>query len=383
MSDESSGFMRCHVCGHHGHGAGVHLPPGAQRLPFLTLDMHCHLLAPAVEAMVAGSPHKQSEAAVQRRLAGEASFAHNQAMREALRERMVSPAQRIEDMDRLGIDLQVLSPSPTQYYGWADEALATRIVQAQNEAIAGTVQARPDRFAGLGAVALQHPALAAEQLRDAMDRHGLLGAEISSDPTGHGLDDPALDVFWRAAERLGAVLFLHPLGTSLGERVDRHYLSNIVGQPLETAVALSQLIFGGVLDRFPGLRIVAAHGGGYLPLAIGRSDHGFGVRPESRGCREAPSRYLGRLWYDTVVFRPDSLRALIDLVGIGQVVAGTDYPFDMGEYALHALVRQVPGLDAAGRASILGGNALRLLQLPADHPALASARERLSKLHLA
>lgn len=376
----STSFMRCHACGHHAGGADVGAVPPSPRLPFPTLDMHCHLMAPQVEALVAGTPQKQAEAGEQRRLLGAASVDHNLAMREALRGRIVSGEQRLLDMDRLGIDVQVLSPSPTQYYGWADEALAERIVRAQNEAIAQAVQARPDRFVGLGAVALQHPALAARQLRDAMENMGLLGAEITSDPTGQGMDDPALDPFWQEAERLGAVLFLHPLGTSLGERVDRHYLSNIVGQPLETTIALSQLIFGGVLDRFPQLRICAAHGGGYLPYAIGRSDHGHGVRPESRGCREAPSNYLARLWYDTVVFRPESVQALISQVGLSQVVAGTDYPFDMGEYALHELVRRVPGLDAPGQAAVLGGNAASLLRLPDDHLALAAARARIASI---
>lgn len=378
MSTTPASFMRCHSCGHHHGGAGVDATPSGRRLPHPTLDMHCHLLAPEVEAMVAQVAQKIAEAGAQTRLIGEASVTHNLAMREAIRSRIGSADQRLLDMDRLGIDIQVLSPSPTQYYLWADEALSNRIVRAQNEAVATLVRARPDRFVGLGGVAMQHPALAAQQLREGMQDYGLLGAEITSDPTGQGLDDPALDPFWREAERLGAVLFLHPLGTSLGERVNRYYLSNIVGQPLETTVALSQLIFGGVLDRFPGLKICAAHGGGYLPLAIGRSDHGFGVRPEARGCREAPSTYLSRLWYDTVVFRPESVRMLIDQVGLSQVVAGTDYPFDMGEYALHDLVARIPSLDAQGQAAVLGGNAAALLGLATDHPALVAARARIA-----
>lgn len=381
MSDEATAFMRCHACAHHAPGVDIGAVPPSRRLPFATLDMHCHLMVPAVEALVAGTPQKQAEAGEQRRLLGGSSVEHNLAMREALRVRIVSGGQRLRDMDRLGIDVQVLSPSPTQYYSWADPALAERIVRAQNEAIAEAVRARPDRFVGLGAVALQHPALAARQLREAMEVHGLLGAEITSDPTGLGMDDPALAPFWDEAERLNAVLFLHPLGTSLGERVDRHYLSNLVGQPLETTVALSQLIFGGVLDRFPGLRICAAHGGGYLPYAIGRSDHGHGVRPEARGCQELPSVYLARLWYDTVVFRPESLQSLIAQVGLSQVVAGTDYPFDMGEYALHELVRRIPHLTADAQAAILGGNASSLLQLPTDHPALVAARARVASLN--
>lgn len=366
--------MRCHGCAHHAQGVDVGSGTG-QRLPFVTLDMHCHLLVPEVEALVAQEVAKQGEAPAQRRLIGEASFAHNQRMRGAIAERLTRPGTRIDDMDRLGIDIQVLSPSPTQYYGWADEVLAARIVSVQNQAIARVVREHPTRFVGLGAAALQHPRLAATQLRSALREHGLHGVEITSDPTRAGLDDPALDPFWEEAESLQAVLFLHPLGTSLGERVNRHYLSNTVGQPLETTVALSQLIHGGVLDRYPRLRICAAHGGGYLPFAVGRADHGYGVRPEARGCRELPSVYLRRLWFDTVVFRTDALRTLIEVAGPTQVVAGTDYPFDMGEYALHELVSNLPYEQAA---AVLGGNAQRLLRLPDDHPALAAARQRLT-----
>jgi aminocarboxymuconate-semialdehyde decarboxylase len=380
MTATPASFMRCHCCHHHG-GAGVDVKTMGRRQPNLTIDMHCHLLAPDVEAMVAQSAHKLEEANAQKRLIGEASVTHNLAMREAIRSRIGSADQRLIDMDRLGIDIQVLSPSPTQYYLWADKALATRIVRAQNEAVATLVQAHPDRFVGLGAVAMQYPALAAQQLHEGMTEHGLLGAMITSDPTGQGLDDALLDPFWHEAERLGAVLFLHPLGTSLGERVNRHYLSNIVGQPLETTVALSQLIFGGVLDRFPRLKICAAHGGGYLPLYIGRSDHGYGVRPEARSCRWKPSTYLSRIWYDTVVFRPESVRMLIDQVGFSQVVAGTDYPFDMGEYALHELVARIPGLNAVEQAAILGCNAAALLGLDANHSALRSACSRIASAH--
>ena len=167
------------------------------------------------------------------------------------------------------------------------------------------------------------------------------------------------------------------MGTSLGERVDRYYLANIVGQPLETTIALSQLIYGGVLDRHPRLKICAAHGGGFLPFAPGRFEHGSGVRAEARYAQHAPTTYLQRLWFDTVVFRPDAVRHLMDVAGASQVVAGTDYPFDMGEYALHELVARVPALTPSEHEAILGGNAMRLLGLASIHPVLQAARERL------
>jgi aminocarboxymuconate-semialdehyde decarboxylase len=153
------------------------------------------------------------------------------------------------------------------------------------------------------------------------------------------------------------------MGCSLGERLAPAYLSNSVGQPVETAVALSHLIFGGVLDRHPALKICAAHGGGFLPTYIGRAEHAFKTRSDAHTMAEAPSAYLRRIWFDSLVYTPDGLWHLIEQVGVGQVVVGTDYPFDMGHYDIDALVGGVSGIDAAERAAILSGNADRLLQM--------------------
>lgn len=365
--------MLCHVCGHH-HGAGVAALAHGRRARHVTLDMHCHLGVPSVDELVADDPRRQQEAAAFLASLGAASAQQNQQMRQQIGTRLVTTEQRLQDMDRLGIDIQVLSPSPMQYYHWADETLAQEIARRINEAIVGAVAARPDRFLGLGYAPLQHPALAVRVLEGLMAA-GLRGIEITSDPTGRGLDDPALAPVWAAAERLGAVVFLHPMGTSLGARVNRYYLSNVIGQPLETTIALSQLIYGGVLARHPQLRLCAAHGGGYLPFAPGRFDHAAGVRPEAQG--HAPGSQLQRLWFDTVVFRPDAVRWLLDVAGPTQVVAGTDYPYDMGEYALHALIEQVPRLTPQEHEGILGRNAMALLGLDDAHPAIEAARRRL------
>jgi aminocarboxymuconate-semialdehyde decarboxylase len=274
---------------------------------------------------------------------------------------------RLADMDALGIDVQLISPSPTQYYYWADHELARDLTRVQNEHIASLASAHPDRLAGLGTLPLQHPQLAAEQLRHAIQTLGLRGVEISTTVNGTELSDPGLATFWSAAEELGAVVFIHPFGTTLGERVTTHYLVNTIGQPLETTIALSHLIFGGILDRHPGLKIVAAHGGGYLPTYSGRSDHAFRVRPEAGGATTTPpSQHLKRIWFDSVVYEPTALQHLIDNVGIGQVVIGTDYPFDMGHYDVHGLVSQLRGIDESGLAALLGHNAARLIGWPID-----------------
>jgi aminocarboxymuconate-semialdehyde decarboxylase len=178
------------------------------------------------------------------------------------------------------------------------------------------------------------------------------------------LSDPRLEPFWARAEELRAVIFLHPFGCTLDERLDRYYLSNTVGQPVENAVALSHLIFAGVLDRYPGLRLIAAHGGGYLPTFLGRGDHAWSVRPEARDCRELPSSYLRRIWFDSLVHTPNALRRLVDIVGADRVLLGSDYPFDMGvEDPLDRL--KAAGLTGPQRAAIASGNAAGLgLTLP-------------------
>ena len=329
----------------------------------LTIDLHCHALVPAVEALVAGSPQKAAEPDMMRKTMGEASVAHNNAaMLPAAGPRLTRVDQRLADMDAMGVDVQVISPSPTQYYYWADADLAREIVRVQNEAIASLCREHPTRFAGFGTVALQHPALACEQLDHAIKVLGLKGVEISTSVNGLELDDPSLRSFWARAEALGALVFIHPFGTTLGARTASHYLVNTIGQPLETTIALSRLIFGGVLDAYPGLKIIAAHGGGYLPTYVSRSDHAHAVRPEAAAdTQRKPSDHLKRIWFDSVVYDPMALRHLIDRVGVSQVVVGTDYPFDMGHYDMHELVDATVGLSEEERAAILGGNAAQLI----------------------
>lgn len=334
-----------------------------------TIDLHCHALSVEVEALVAECPQRLAEPELMVRTLGADSAVHNATrMLPAALPKLTRAELRIADMDAMGVDVQVVSPSPNQYYHWADTALASRIVQVQNEHIAALCAQHPERLRGLGTVALQHPELAAAQLHDAVGRLGLHGVEISTSVGGHELADPVLEPFWRAADETGCVVFIHPLGTSAFERLNRHYLTNVIGQPLETTIALSHLIFSGLLDRFANLRILAAHGGGFLPFYLGRSQHAARVRPEAGRMRHAPADYLRRLWFDSVVYEPAAVRHLIDAVGLSQVVLGTDYPFDMGSYEPGALVAAVPGLDATGQAAILAGNAARLLkiELPAQ-----------------
>lgn len=332
-----------------------------------TIDFHCHVLTPAAEPLVAERPEKKAEPTLMLQAIGAASVAHNNTvMLPQAVPKLTGLAQRLKDMDAMGVDIQVLSPAPPQYYYWADPDLAQALVRVQNEHVAALCAQHPDRFVGLGTVALQHPELAARQLEHALRQLGLKGVEISTSVNGEELDVARLLPFWKAAEALGAIVFIHPFGTTLGERTRSHYLSNLIGQPLETTLALSHLIFGGVLDRHPGIKIVAAHGGGYLPSYCGRTNHGHAVRPEVNvGAQRPPIEYLRRMWFDTLVYEPEALRHLVSVVGASQLVVGSDYPFDMGDYDPHGLIAATPGLDEAQRAAILGGNAAALLGLEA------------------
>ncbi len=327
-----------------------------------TVDLHAHLLTPAVEPLVADCPQKKGEPEFMLRSQGAASVAHNvQKMLPAAFRKMTSLDERLRDMDAMGVDVQVLSPSPNQYYYWADVDLAQEIVRVQNEHVAATCATNPERFAGLGTIALQHPELSVEQLTHAVKTLGLKGVEISTAVNGLDLADAKFEKFWAKADELGCVVFIHPLGTSLGERLNQFYLTNMIGQPLETTIALSNLIFGGVLDRNPGVKVVAAHGGGYLPAYIGRSDHGFKVRPEAGNIQKKPSEYLKQIYFDSLVYSPAQLQTLIAQVGASQIVVGTDYAFDMGDYDVHELIESLNTLGEDERAMILGGNAKRIL----------------------
>lgn len=327
------------------------------------VDVHAHVQVPAIDQLVAGRPELADDLAAQLASFGPDSMQRNREL--ALGEYrpfLLEPAARLARMDAGGVDVQAVSVTPVQYHYWATGALAGEVVAAANEHIAGLVAEHPDRLVGLASVSLQQPQAAADQLRDAVGRLGLRGVAISTTVAGRDFSDPWFDPFWDAAQDTGALVFVHPWGCTLDERVHRFYLGNVVGQPLETTLALSHLVFGAVFDRFPRLRVCGAHGGGYFPVYLGRADHAYAVRPESRTMARPPSQYLSNLWFDSLVYRPDGLRHLVEVAGSDHVVVGTDYPFDMGVTdpvdRLDAL-----GLPAAEREMIAGDTAGQLLRL--------------------
>jgi aminocarboxymuconate-semialdehyde decarboxylase len=223
------------------------------------------------------------------------------------------------------------------------------------------VKRNPDRFIGLGSVPLQAPELAAKELRRAMTTLGLRGAMIGTNVNGRNLDDPALAPFWAAAEELGAFLFIHPHGGIFGERLGSYYMKNFVGLPFDTTIAAASLVFGGVLERYPRLKLCLSHGGGYVPYQAGRFQHAYDVRPEAKAhLPNGPGASLGRLYYDTILHSKPALEFLISSAGPDRVLLGSDYPFDMGNLDCVARVRAL-SIESDARDLILGGYARTVL----------------------
>ncbi|WP_406072253.1 amidohydrolase [Streptomyces sp. NBC_01020] len=330
-----------------------------------TVDVHAHVLLPEIEALVDGLPGLAEAKALDARRNGPAALQVNGPMIGERIARLTDPAVRLAAMDAQGVDVQLVSPSPSHYHYWADEETAEKVYRLANEATAAHCSAAPDRLHGLGLVALQHPEEAVRALEHALAQ-GLSGVEISSHAPGCELSDPAYEPFWSRAEETGAIVFLHPFGCTLDERLDQWYLSNSVGQPTENAVALSHLIFSGALDRHPGLKVIAAHGGGYLPTHIGRADHAWTTRTDAgSGCAHLPSSYLKRLYFDSLVHDPYVLRELVRAAGADRVLLGSDFPFDMGTEDPLSALRAARLPDAAFHA-VRGGNAAALLHLRKD-----------------
>ncbi len=271
--------------------------------------------------------------------------------------------ERLKAMDAMAVDMEVLSINPF-WYG-KDRDLAAEIVKVQNEKLAELCGSQPDRFAAFASLALQYPDLAVQQLETAVKKQGLRGAAIGGSVAGEEFADPKFHPVWAKAEELGAVLFIHPQGPpELAKRLKGNgWLVNAIGLPTETTIALSHLIFQGTLDRFPGLKVLAAHGGGYLPSYADRSDHACFVNPS--GCdpsitlKKKPTEYLKQLYFDALVFTPEGLRHLAAQVGTSQIMLGSDHPYPWEQHPVDAIMATT-SLSDDEKLAILGGNAARV-----------------------
>ncbi len=289
------------------------------------------------------------------------------------------PKRRIEECDDAGVSMQVLSTVPVMFSYWAKPADALDLSRRLNDNIAEVVRAYPKRFAGLATIPLQDPDLAANELERCVRELGLRGVQIGThvDANAHAgrldilnLDNALLQPVWSAAEKFGAAIFVHPWDMVGKERMQKYWLPWLVGMPAETSLAICSMIFGGVFERFPKLRVAFAHGGGAFPFTIGRIEHGFHVRPDlcATNNKANPRSYLAngdspaRFYVDSLVHDPDALKFLIKLFGARRVALGSDYPFPLGEAEPGKLVASMK-LSAKDEAQLLSGTAREFLGL--------------------
>jgi aminocarboxymuconate-semialdehyde decarboxylase len=330
----------------------------------LRVDIHCHYLNRDAAAKVAHLNPAQHEPSV--RFANALTREVNVRQMQDRAPKLSTIEVRLKDMDRMGIDVQAVSPAPQQTYYWTEPGLGAELSRMVNDRLAEIVATWPQRFVGLGTVPLQNVDLAVIELERCVKKLGLRGVEINPSVDGVDLTDSRLNLekFFAKAEELDIVIFMHPIGFSHGERLVDHYFNNVIGNPLETTVGTSHLIFGGVIDRHPGLKIVLPHAGGYLAHYWARMDHAHRARPDCRTMiKKAPSSYLRKFYFDTITFDSRMLRNLIDKYGPDHVLLGTDYPYDMGEEDPVGLINSVPRLKPAEKTRIMGGNASRLLKI--------------------
>ncbi|HYG45419.1 MAG TPA: amidohydrolase family protein [Bordetella sp.] len=326
----------------------------------MRIDLHSHVIPQRVIDAISRDPRgfaaQLSGEGAERRIVHEQGYAY------PLSAEFLDPAAKLEAMDRKGIDISVISPAPPMFYYWADAEVALAVAALVNDGVADMVEAHPARLRGMASLPMQHPDAAIAELERVVREYHFKAVEIGTSIEGAQLAESRFRPVLRRAAELGVFVFAHPyyVGSKLG--LEHYYLTNLIGNPLDTAVCAANLIFSGVMDQLPDLKVLLAHGGGFLPYQIGRLAHGYGVRPETRQHGSGnPRDLLRRFYFDSLVFEPKALRYLVDLVGADRIVLGTDAPFDMADQRPQATLDAVHGLSHADHCNICCNTALQLL----------------------
>ena len=271
----------------------------------------------------------------------------------------------IEDMNKHNVDVMVLCTVPVLFSYWAKAEDTLQWSRFLNDHLASVIAEHPTRFIGLGTLPMQNIKLACEELRRCVNELGMPGIEIGSNINGMNLDDPSLDPFWSEAERLQAGVFVHPWEMMGSDRTSRYFQQWLVGMPAETTLAASSMIFGGVFDRFPNLKVMFSHAGGSLPFTIGRISHGYHARPDLCNVHHVrdPREYVGRFWVDGITHDSKALSFLVDVMGADRVAYGTDYPFPLGDLEHGAFIENMTDLDAPTKERIFSTSVCEFLNL--------------------
>ena len=341
--------------------ARTHGKPGRDARPkSVTIDAHSHIAVPRAAEFI--KPHLDVSTIPLAHFASAETKALNAKQEVDIRGCMTGYDERFAIMDKMGVDVQLVMPPPPQCYHTVALEYAVPAAQMINDGVAEFVSKHPDRFISTGTVPMQDGNEAAKELERCMTKLKFKGVEILTNVAGRELSDPSFAPFWKKAEELGALVIIHPNGFTEGRRLSRFYFNNVIGNPFETTLALHYLIFDGVLERHPKLKVFAMHGGGYLGAYSGRIDHAWGARSDCHAeLPKPPTSYLKQVYVDTVVFTAAQLKALVDLFGVDHVIMGTDYPFDMLEYDPIGHINSVDSFDEKTRAALAGGSAKKLL----------------------
>jgi aminocarboxymuconate-semialdehyde decarboxylase len=326
----------------------------------MNIDMHSHIIPSRFVKEIQGSMQFQANLVLKD---GKEFIAHDQGYVYPYLKEFFDPEAKLADMDKRGIDITVLSTAPPLFYYWSEPELAEYVAQMVNDETASLVKDYPNRFLAMATVPMNDVERATKELERAVTKLGMRAVEIGSNIEGKLLNEPQFSSFFQKAEELDVLVFVHPYYIGHKQNLENYYLTNFIGNPLDTTVTMANLIFSGFMERFQNLNLCFAHGGGFFPYQIGRFEHGYHVRPEPKEKgSHPPLETLKRFYFDTITFHPKSLDFLVDLVGSGKVLMGSDFPFDMGD---PDPVGSVNALSVAEREKekILGKNVLGLFKI--------------------
>lgn len=330
----------------------------------MTFDMHTHMIPPEfIEAI--SKPSSRWQAKLEQR-GGQSWVVHDQGYGYPLSPGFHNTSARLADMARMKLDMAAVSVSPTLFYYCAEPKLAADLAKIANDGIYVLTKERPDKFVGIGTLPMQDLALAIQELRRCARDLSFKAILIGTNVEGVQFDEPPFLPFFKECEALGVLVIFHPYYVGTKTMFARYYLTNLYGNPLDTAMVIASLIFGGVLDQCPKLRVGFVHGGGFFPYQLGRLKHGYEVRNETKvNGAKSPEKYVHQLYFDSVVFMHKQLRFLVDWAGSDHVMLGTDYAFDMGEFAPVDFVNGA-GLSPGQTEAVLGGTARALFGVGAE-----------------
>lgn len=330
----------------------------------MNVDIHAHIVPEGCAQLSATDGQKYGISFRRDSSGRELVVIDNFVLPHPIGEQLCSLERRLWDMDQAGVEMQALSVLPNYFFYQLEPGVALGLAQTLNNRMAEVVEAHPQRFVGMATVPLQNGDLAARELERSVRELGLRAVEINTNINGRYLDDQGLWPFYDKARELGVPILVHPYYVAGADKLQKYYLINLIGNPLDTSIAIASLIFGGVLERFPGLKLVFSHAGGFIPYIRGRIDRGFQVRPECQGTiTRAPSEYMKLLYYDSVAHYGPALAYLVKTLGPGQVVLGSDYPFDMGDLEPLSTVDRLEGLSPAEKQAIAWDNGASILKL--------------------